>query len=96
MALVCWEEGKLSGAPLNRAIKDKDGSIVDIVAGKFFICDLGEEDFASLPKDLQKKYADKFHNPEMFLKMGRSILAIPVEPEKHNEPKTKPHSREER
>ena len=58
------------------------GEIYDIVAGKFFICGLGEEDFASLPKELQKKYEDRFRQPEAFLKIGSRIMAIPTEPEK--------------
>ena len=80
VALVCQEEGKINGSELNRAVRDADGEIVDIIAGKFFICGLGEENFTSLPKGLQKKYEDMFHQPETFLKMGRSITAIPIEP----------------
>jgi len=80
VALVCQEEGKINGSELNRAVRDADGEILDIIAGKFFICGLGEEDFASLPEGLQKKYEDMFHQPETFLKMGRSIIAIPIEP----------------
>jgi len=80
VALVCQEEGKINGSELNRAVRDADGEILDIIAGKFFICGLGEEDFTSLSKGLQKKYEDMFHQPETFLKMGRSITAIPIEP----------------
>lgn len=80
VALVCQEEGKINGSKLNRAVRDADGEILDIIAGKFFICGLGEEDFASLPEGLKKKYEDMFHQPETFLKMGRSITAIPIEP----------------
>lgn len=80
VALVCQEEGKINGSELNRAVRDADGEILDIIAGKFFICGLGEEDFASPPEGLKKKYEDMFHQPETFLKMGRSITAIPIEP----------------
>ena len=80
VALVCQEEGKINGSELNRAVRDADGEILDIIAGKFFICGLGEEDFTSLPEGLPKKYEDMFHQPETFLKMGRSITAIPIEP----------------
>lgn len=80
VALICGEEAKLEGKPLNRALRDEDGEIYDIIAGKFFICGLGEEDFSSLPKDLQKKYEDKFQQPEAFLKMGSKIMAFPTEP----------------
>ena len=80
VALICQEEGKLNGSELNRAVRDESGEIVDIIAGKFFICGLSEDNFASLPDKLQKKYEDMFHKPELFLRMGRSISAIPIEP----------------
>ena len=82
VALICGEEAKLEGKPLNRALRDEKGEIYDVGAGRFFICGLGEEDFASLPKELQKKYEDKFRQPEAFLKMGSKIMAIPTEPAK--------------
>ena len=40
VALICGEEAKLEGKPLNRALRDEDGDIYDIVAGKFFLCGL--------------------------------------------------------
>lgn len=82
VAIVCDEEAKLTGKPLNRALRNEDGEIYDIVAGTFFVCGLTEDSFGSLPKELQKKFDDKFKKPEAFLKMGRSIMAIPTEPAK--------------
>ena len=82
VAIVCDEEGKMNGAALNRALRDEDGQIVDILAGPFFVCGLGEEDFASLPKELTEKYENMFHQPESFLKLGSRIMAIPMEPAK--------------
>lgn len=73
VALVCNEEGKLIGLPLNRKIEDHD-----IIAGTFMICGLGEEDFCSLSPELAEKYKKKFADPEMFMKMGNKIVAIPV------------------
>ena len=35
VCLVCNEEGKLQGLPLNRALRDEDNRIYDIVAGTF-------------------------------------------------------------
>lgn len=68
VAIVCNEEGKLKGEQLNRAIYDKDNKIIDIIAGKFFICNapIDSEKFESLPKDLADKYAQKFKYPEKF------------------------------
>ena len=56
VALICNEEGKYMGLPLNRALHDDEGNIYDIVAGNFFLCGLGEEDFTDLPADLMEKY----------------------------------------
>ena len=41
------DEGKLVGKDLNRALRDDDGDIYDIVAGDFLVVGLGEEDFCS-------------------------------------------------
>lgn len=80
VALVCNEEGKLIGLPLNRKIED-----YDIIAGTFFICGLADEDFSSLSPELLDKYQKKFANPEVFMKMGNQIIAIPVKPQKQKE-----------
>ena len=72
---VCHEEGKLIGLPLNRKLED-----YDIIAGTFIICGLGEEDFDSLTPELAEKYREKFADPEIFMKMGNRIVAIPIKP----------------
>ena len=80
VALVCNDEGKIMQMPLNRALRGEDGRIYDAVAGPFFICGLGEDDFCSLPKDLQDKYMEKFRWPEKFLAIGGSIVAVQDRP----------------
>ncbi len=75
-AIVCAEEGKLLQYDLNRALRDEDGQIYDIVAGTFLIVGLGEEDFTSLSPELMKKYEKEFHAPEMFMRMGGHIQAF--------------------
>ena len=35
VALVCNDEGKIMGLPLNRSLRDDGGSIYDIIAGDF-------------------------------------------------------------
>ena len=74
--------------PCVSLIRDDDGKIIDVVAGPFFICGAEGDHFSSIPKELQKKYEEKFKKPEAFLKMGRSIMAIPTEPTPSN---PKPH-----
>ena len=78
VALVMNEEGKLNGSEFNRALRDEDGGIYDIVAGDFLVVGLGEEDFSSLPPELMKKYEKHFHQPEMFVLLGSSIIAVPL------------------
>ena len=90
VALVCNEEGKFNGMKLNRAVKDENGNMLDIIAGTFFICGLGDENFTSLQPEYREKFAKMFKNPEAFLKMGKGFMAIPVEPEKPSQQKDKP------
>ena len=78
MALICCESGKLDGLPLNRALRDSDGDIYDIVAGNFFIVGLGESDFTDLPHDLAEQFAEQFRQPEMFVREGDKIVAAPM------------------
>ena len=78
VALVMDEEAKLTGKDLNRALRDEDGDMYDIIAGDFLVVGLGEEDFSSLSPELMKQFEEHFHQPEMFVRMGRSIMALPL------------------
>ena len=78
VGLVCNEEGKLNGLPLNRAILDKDGEIIDVIAGKAFICDCSEDELQSLNPELMKKYLDKFYHPQFFVNFNGKIVRFPV------------------
>lgn len=77
VAIVCNDEGKLLGLEYNRALRDDDGSVYDILCGPFFICGLGEEDFTSLSEELLRKYAQLFQHPELFLRVGNNLMVIP-------------------
>ena len=78
VALLMHDEGKLAGKDLNRALRDDDGDIYDIIAGDFLVVGLGEEDFCSLSPELMKQFEEHFHQPETFVRMGRSIMALPL------------------
>ena len=81
VCIVCNEEGKINGLPLNRAIRDADtGEIADIIAGTFFICDCSGESFGSLSKEQQKRYLEKYRLPERFFRIGENIEAVPYRP----------------
>ena len=82
VALICNEEGKINGLPLNRALRDENDKAYDIISGTFMVVGLGEEDFSSLSDDLMKKYTEYFKAPERFIVGdGKIVVLKPKEPE---------------
>lgn len=79
IAVVCNEEAKLIGLPLNRALRDEEKEIYDIVSGDFLIVGLGDEDFCDLTPELLEKYERLFHTPEIFVRLGERLLVLPLE-----------------
>ncbi len=73
VALVAHDEGKLLNLPYNRVLED-----YDIIAGTFFICGLGKEDFADLSPELAEKYREKFEFPEKFIKTNQGLMVVRV------------------
>jgi hypothetical protein len=69
-ALICNDEGKLIRLPLNRALFDKDGNIVDIISGTFFLCSApaDSENFESLNDEQIEKYKKRFETLEFYFK----------------------------
>ncbi len=79
VGLVCNEEGKMEGLPLNRAIYSKSGEMFDIIAGTFLIVGLSEDNFSELSGELAEKYAKLFESPEMFYSINGQIEVQKVE-----------------
>lgn len=79
VAIICNEDGKCTGMPLNRGIFDENGQLVDIIAGPFFIAyaPIESENFLSLPEDLMEKYMKRFRTPEIFVRTQEGIKAVP-------------------
>ena len=77
-ALICNDEGKLLGLPLNRALYDSTGQIYDIIAGTFFLCGApgDSEDFTSLTEEQLQRYRERFAEPEQFLRINGQLLVI--------------------
>ena len=71
VAVVCDDEGKIKGYELNRYIPN-----VDIIAGTFFACGLGAEDFADLTDELAEKYEKFFFEPEAFVRAVNCVLVL--------------------
>ena len=82
VAIICNDESKINGMPLNRAVYDSEHQMIEIMAGDFFICHapFASEKFQSLPPDLAKKYSEKFRYPEQFVRTDKGITAIPYKP----------------
>ena len=70
IALICNDEGKLLGLPLNRALRNSRGEIYDIVSGTFLICSAppDSESFESLSDEQIQKYIKKFKNVEIYIR----------------------------
>ena len=79
VALICNEEGKLLNLPLNRALRDDDGNVYDIVSGTFFVCAAppASDRFEGLTDQQVKTYMERFAMPEMFLNVGGDLFVLP-------------------
>ncbi len=82
VAIVCNEEGKVNGLPLNRAVYGKDKEILDIIVGKFFIAyaPAEAENFQNMPEELANKYLENFKYPERFYHTENGIEAKAYKP----------------
>lgn len=70
VALICNDEGKLLGLPLNRCLRLEDtGEIYEVIAGTFFLCAAppGSEKFESLTEEQLARYAARFALPDSVL-----------------------------
>ena len=79
-ALVCNDEGKLNGLPLNRALED-----YDVIAGTFFICGISGENFCSLTEEQTARYLQKFRAPEVFAQTPYGLLRMRTTPEQYQQ-----------
>lgn len=76
-AIICNEEGKITGLPLNRSLSDDEGNMYDVIVGSFIIAGLGEEDFCSLTPEQADKYTEMFKTPETIFLLNGEIKAFP-------------------
>ena len=92
VAIIIDEEGKINGKPLNRTLRDENGTIREVFAGTFLVVGLGADDFVSLTPELSTQFFNKFYTPEMFVTMGDRLLALPMEPQQGPPLEVYPHS----
>lgn len=76
---VCNDEGKLLNLPLNRALRDSNGAIYDIVAGTFFLCaaPVDSDRFECLTDEQVQIYLERFATPEQFIMVNGDIFVLP-------------------
>ena len=62
VAIICNDEGKIMGLPLNRPLFNDDGELIDFIAGTFFICGAPVDSgtFTDMPEDLIEHYTQMF------------------------------------
>lgn len=78
VGLVCNDDGKLLGLPLNRGLLDDDGELYDVVAGTFFLVGLGGGGTTvSLTEEQIREYEQRFHDHEQFVKVNGKLVCIP-------------------
>ena len=66
VALICHDEGKLIGLPLNRVLRDWRGEVYDIIAGTFLVVGLSDDDFTSLSWLDREWLIRHFSEPESY------------------------------
>ena len=79
VALICNDGGKLLDLPLNRALRDCNGAIYDIVAGTFFLCaaPVDSDRFECLTDEQVQIYLERFATPEQFIMVNGDIFVLP-------------------
>ena len=90
-AIVCNDEGKLMGLPLNRVLED-----YDVIAGTFFVCGIQGENFTDLTEQQMQKYQQMFRSPEAFIRTPEGMMCIRMDSVVSPKPKTKKPHRHER
>lgn len=72
VCIICNEEAKLFGEPMNRSVNHL------IIRGTFFVCGVSGEKYVSLTDEQAEKYKERFLYPHAFFKTSTGIIAIPV------------------
>lgn len=83
IGIICDEEGKYKGYPLNRALRNEESEIYDVIAGTFLVVGLSSDNFASLSSELMEKYKAFFRYPELFFWHNEEIKVIKIKPKDH-------------
>ena len=83
LVIYSVNDGKHQG--VNGNIRSMLSSMLDIIAGTFFVCDCSGENFGGLSPDQLRRYTELFKCPERFFRAGNDIKAVPYIPERSQE-----------
>ena len=76
--VITTDMGRLIEQPMNRALRDEDGRVDDVLSGTFLICGISNDRFISLTDEQIKRYTQLFYVPEVFLHIGDRIMVLQV------------------
>lgn len=75
--LICNEEGKINGEPLNRILYDEYGVKTDVIAGTFIAVGFNDDgEFTSLTPTQYEDIKQQFFCPDMFFKVNNEIHMV--------------------
>ena len=80
--LICNEEGKLLALPPNRALKNEDGKVQDVLVGTCLICGSKDGEFIGLTPEQMKHYKKEFLYPQKCFQRNGEIVVKDIKP--HN------------
>ena len=77
VALVCNDEGKLLGMPLNRGLF-MENILYDVIAGTFLICGAppDSDHFTSLTKEQISCFRERFQYSERFIRLNGKTFCL--------------------
>ena len=78
VGIICNDEGKLLSLPLNRALRNENGDVYDVICGNFIIAGLTEDDFGDLTDEQVEKYTQMFYKKELFIRKGQRLVSFTV------------------
>lgn len=82
IALICHDEGKFLGLPLNRCLRDEQGRAYDVICGTFFLCSApaDRDRFESLTDQQTAWCLEQFRVPELIVSLNGSLVVLPMVP----------------
>lgn len=61
----------------NRAFRDKDGRVSDVISGTFMIVGFDGKDYVSLTREQIDRYSERFKIPDIIMRYNGELLAVP-------------------